>query len=387
MNMRGVLSLIEIKGIAKKIVEELVDRSNQLGEGRSVGTIGFVDDNGYIAGYNKIIDGGLSGLPYRKLLSNVSKNKYCSLMEMINQLPENAVIISTDPGETGIIVNTGGINIFNLPVIKVGVKNNSAVGVGILYPEKKNFNLASRSEKAQLDSLTALTMEAERKALKASTEIRLEYLHISGELPIISLDKNDYKEWKNNETDWEIPRINIKSIDKEFAQKLVDRSISIEQGREVAAFGKIDEDGSVKQTSKIVIGGMGYIPSRQLASSYQDIDDISLREAYTDVIPHDTVIVHTHPGGTGVMHMSDAMAGPGMWGRPIMAIGHNKKGEIKGASVIELTDRLCQLADENEDLEQKFFNVETSEEELKIRKRRYKIAQEFTDLCKQVELK
>jgi len=75
-----------------------------------------------------------------------------------------------------------------------------------------------------------------------------------------------------------------------------------------------------------------------------------------------------------------------MWARPIMAIGHNKKGKIRGVSAIELSDRLCELADENEDLEQKFFEAETPEEELKIRKRRYKIAQEFTDLCKQVEL-
>ena len=377
----------EVKGIAQEIVNRLVERSNQLGEGRSVGAIAFVDDNGYVSSYNKIINGGLSGLPYRILLSEVSRTKYCSLLEMINQLPENAVIISTDPGETGIIVNTGGINIFNLPVIKIGVKNGSAVGVGILYPEKKNFNLASKSEKAQLDSLAALSMEAEREALKTSTEIRLKYLHISGELPIISLDKKNYKKKHNNpETNWEITRINVKSIDEKFAQKLVDKSINIEQGREVAAFGEIKENGQVEQASEIVVGGMGYIPPRLLASSYSNIRDISLRKAYTDVIPENTAIVHTHPGGTGVMHMSDAMAGPGMWGRPIMAIGHNKKGVIKGVSVIELNDRLCELADENENLEQRFFEVETPEEELKIRKRRYKIAQEFTDLCKQVQL-
>ena len=376
----------EIKGIAEEIVNRLVERSKQLGEGRSVGTIAYLDKNGYISSYNKIINGGLSGLPYRLLLSEVSKKKYCSLLEMINQLPENAVIISTDPGESGIIVNTGGINIFNLPVVKVGVKNGSAVGVGILYPEKKNFNLASKSEKAQLDSLTAMTMEAEREALKISTEIKLKYLHISGELPIVSLEKENYQKNINQEKCWEIPRINIKKIDEKFAQKLVDKSINIEQGREVAAFGEIKENGKVVQASDLVVGGMGYIPPRLLASSYYDISDISLREAYSKIIPPNTTIVHTHPGGTGVMHMSDAMAGPGMWGRPIMAIGHNKKGEIRGVSVIELCDRLCELADENENLEQKFFEAETPEEELKIRKRRYKIAQEFTDLCKQVEV-
>ena len=78
--MRGVFSLLEVKGIAEEIVNRLVERSNQLGEGRSVGTIGFIDDNGYISGYNKMINGGLSGLHYRMLLSEVSKNNYCSLL-------------------------------------------------------------------------------------------------------------------------------------------------------------------------------------------------------------------------------------------------------------------------------------------------------------------
>ena len=376
----------EVKGIAEEIVNRLVERSNELGEGRSVGTIAYLDDQGYISSYNKIINGGLSGLPYRLLLSEISQKNYCSLLEMINQLPDNAVVISTDPGESGIIVNTGGINIFNLPVIKVGVKNGSAVGVGILYPEKKNFNLATKSEKAQLDSLTAMSMESEREALKISTEIKLKYLHISGELPIVSLDKDNYQKNIHKNECMNIPRLDVKKIDEAFAQKLVNKSINIEQGREVAAFGKINDDGVVVQASELVVGGMGYIPPRLLASSYHDISDISLQEAYSEIIPTNTAIVHTHPGGTGVMHMSDAMAGPGMWGRPIMAIGHNKKGKIRGVSAIELSDRLCELADENEDLEQKFFEAETPEEELKIRKRRYKIAQEFTDLCKQVEL-
>ncbi|MGM0410657.1 MAG: peptidase S7 [Bacillota bacterium] len=383
--------MYEIKGIAKEIVKRLVEKSNHLGEGRSVGTIAFLDDKNYISSYNKIISGGLSGLPYRLLLSDLTTDNDCSLIEMINQLPENAVIISTDPGETGIIVNTGGINIFNLPVVKVGVKNGSAVGVGVLYPEKKNFQLASKSEKAQLDSLAALTMEEERQALKTSTEIKLKYLHISGELPIVSLNKESYKVEKENfnskRNSWKMPRNKVKSVDEDFAQKLVDKSINIEQGREVAAFGKINKDGHVVQASELVVGGMGYIPPRLLASSYADINDISLREAYTKIIDENTAIVHTHPGGTGVMHMNDAMAGPGMWGRPIMAIGHNKKGKIKGVSVIELTERLCELADENEELEQKFFKADTPEEEVTIRKRRYKIAQEFTDLCKQVKLK
>ncbi len=229
-------------------------------------------------------------------------------------------------------------------------------------------------------------MEEERKALRTSTEIRLKYLRISGEISSIKVERENYKINKSFDTGWEIPKFKVKSIERNFAQRLVNKSINIEQGREVACFGIIDKNGHVEQASELVIGGMGYIPPRLLASSYEGIFNISLREAYTEVIPFNAVIVHTHPGGTGIMHMSDAMAGPGMWGRPIMAVGHNKEGEIKGATAIELTDRLCELADEKEEIEQRFFEVDTPEEELKIRKRRYKIAQEFTDLCHQIQI-
>ena len=85
--------------------------------------------------------------------------------------------------------------------------------------------------------------------------------------------------------------------------------------------------------------------------------------------------------------MSDAMAGPGMWGRAIVAVGHDEKGDIKGVMMIKMQDRLFELADENEYLERQFFKVQKPEEEVKLRKRRYKIAQEFTDLCDQLELK
>ena len=87
------------------------------------------------------------------------------------------------------------------------------------------------------------------------------------------------------------------------------------------------------------------------------------------------------------MHMSDAMAGPGTWGRPIIAVGHDEDGQIKGVMAVQKSDRLFQLADENEELEQRFFEVEDPEAEVKLRKKRYSIAQEFTDLCQQLELR
>jgi len=374
---------LKINGIFEGIINVLVERGNTLGQGRSVGTIGFVDSNNCISAYSEIVDGGLSGLPYRKLLSRLVKRKNISLLELINQLPDNAVLISTEPGQTGIIVGTGGINIFNLPIVRIGVKNKKLVGVGVLYPEKDFFRLATQSEKAELDSLMALNMEDEREALRLSTEIKLKFLRISEELPIVKGNINDIPAKISNDI-WEIPEYRVKRISRDFAEDLVAKSNSIEQGREVAALGIINDDGVIEQAGEIVIGGMGYVPSRLLASSYCDIDDISLREAYTNIIPKSTVIVHTHPGGTGVMHINDAMAGPGTWGRPIIAIGHNENGEIKGATVIEKSSKLFGLADENEILEGKFFRAETPEEELKIRKRRYGLAQEFTDLCNEI---
>ncbi len=374
---------MKINGIFEGIINVLVERGNTLGQGRSVGTIGFVDSNNCISAYSEIVDGGLSGLPYRKLLSRLVKRKNISLLELINQLPDNAVLISTEPGQTGIIVGTGGINIFNLPIVRIGVKNKKLVGVGVLYPEKDFFRLATQSEKAELDSLMALNMEDEREALRLSTEIKLKFLRISEELPIVKGNINDIPAKISNDI-WEIPEYRVKRISRDFAEDLVAKSNSIEQGREVAALGIINDDGVIEQAGEIVIGGMGYVPSRLLASSYCDIDDISLREAYTNIIPKSTVIVHTHPGGTGVMHINDAMAGPGTWGRPIIAIGHNENGEIKGATVIEKSSKLFGLADENEILEGKFFRAETPEEELKIRKRRYGLAQEFTDLCNEI---
>lgn len=376
---------MKVKGISHDLIDTMVQRGNQLGQGRQVGTIGFINEEGVIDCYNEIIDGGVSGLPHRHMLQKISHRDKASLIEMINSLPDNAVYIRTDPGQTGIIVSTSAINIFNLPVVNIGVKHGQVAGIGILYPEEKHFRLATRSENAQLDSLAAKNMEAEKKALERVTKLRLEFLSISEELPII--EDNVTQNCQRAKEPWVIERQEPVSVEADFAEELVQRSLEVEPGREVAAFGRIDENGHITRCSDIVVGGMGYIPSRLLASSYKDITGLSLREFYSEKMPLKTAIVHTHPGGSGVMHMSDAMAGPGMWGRPIVAVGHDEKGDIKGAMMIKMQDRLFKLADENEFLEQQFFKVQKPEEEVKLRKRRYEIAQEFTDLCDQLELK
>lgn len=377
---------MKIKGISNEIVTALVERSNKLGQGRPVGLIGFIDKEGYIKNSGSIVDGGLSGLPFRLLLASVMSNVKGPLLHSINRLPENAVLISTAPGKTGIIISTGGINIFNMPIIKVGIKNRKPVGVGIIYPEKDLFKLASISEKVQLKTLAAVNMEEERKALREAAELRYKFIEISEELPIVEMPagKNVKIENKNNN---DLDLIKIESITSKFARNLVDKSLLVEQGREIAAIGVVNSQGIVEQAGDIVVGGMGYVPPRLLISGFYDISAISLREAYTCRIPKNAVIVHTHPGGTGVMHMGDAMAGPGTWGRSIIAIGHGKNGDIKGATVIEYNERLNNLSEEYEKVEQLFYEAGTPEEEADLRKKRYKIAQEYTDLCREILVK
>lgn len=378
---------MKVKGISREIVNLLLKRSNKLGQGRTVGVIGFISKQGYISEYGKIIDGGLSGLPFRRLLGGVMEQKRVSLLELINRLPANAVVISTSPGKTGIIISTGGINIFDLPIVKIGVKDKKAVGVGIIYPDKSLFELATRSERVELNILAALNMEEERKALRESSELRLEYLGISEKLPVLDIPAQVGYFISNTEQEWTLPREKVQGLSLDLASRLVNKSVEIEQGREVAAIGMINDSGLVEQAGEIVVGGMGYVPSRLLVNSYVDISEISLREAYTRIIPEKAVIVHTHPGGTGVMHMGDAIAAPGTWGRSIIAIGHDKAGQIKGASVIDASEEISRLIDEYEEIEQHFFMVNTAQEETRLRKRRYQIAQEFTDLCREIVIK
>lgn len=374
---------MKIKGIARGIVDRLVERSNELGQGRGAGAFGLVDGEGYITACSEIMDGGISGLPFRQLLAKLVEMEGRSILEGINQLPENVVVISTDPGKTGVIVSTGAINLFDTPIVNIGIKDEKLVGIGVLYPQEHLFDLSTRSEEVQLDILTAVSMEEERQLMKASAELRLEYLDISEEIQPVDRPESAFTMPQKH---WELKQLHVKSIDKQFAEALVSKSANIEQGREVAAMGLIDDNGHVSQSGDIVIGGMGYVPSRLLASSFADIRGKSLRKVYTEDIPNNAIIVHTHPGGTGVMHMGDAMAGPGTWGRPIIAIGHDRHGEIRGATVIELDPRVAELADEYEEVGQQFFLAATPTEEAEIRKKRFAIAQEYTDLCIPIEI-
>ncbi len=374
---------MKINGIAQSIVDRLVEQSNEIGQGRGVGAIGMISQDGNIDALSPIENGGISGVPFRRLLSKMVDMEGRSILEGINQLPDNIAVIVTDPGKTGLIISTGLINLFNVPVINIGIKAEKMVGVGILYPQSHLFDLATRSEKNQIEILGASSMEEEREMMKASSKLHLEYLDICEEVPVRDIPENDFR---FSEKPWNLERIEVKSIAKEFADTLIAQSSSIEQGRELAAMGRVDQNGHVYQAGEIVVGGMGYVPSRLLASSFTDISGKSLRQVYTEDVPNDAIIVHTHPGGTGVMHMGDAMAGPGTWGRAIIAIGHNRHGELRGATAIELDPKVAELADEYEDVGQKFFLAATPEEEADIRKKRFAIVQEYTDLCKPIEI-
>lgn len=373
---------MKIQGIAQSIVDRLVNRSNELGQGRGVGAIGVIDDEGYITACSEGVDGGISGIPYRQLLDQFVDFKGQSMLEGINQLPDNVVLINTSPGSTGLIASTGAINMFEVPMIRVGIKGNELAGVGVIYPQEELFDLATRSEQVKIEILGAKDMNEERELARASAELKLKYLDICDELQLVDKEETDFSiETK----DYEIEHFEVNSIDKDFVDALVAQSSTIEQGREVAAMGHIDENGRVVQKGEVVIGGMGYVPGRMLASSYTDISGKSLRRVYTEDIPDNAIVVHTHPGGTGVMHMGDAMAGPGTWGRSIIAIGHDQD-EIKGATVIEPEHAVTELADEYEEVGQKFYLANTPEEETIIRKKRFQIVQQYTDLCKPIEI-
>ncbi len=49
---------MKIKGIAKFIIDRLVERSNHLSQGRPAGAIGFLNSEGYIDALTDIVDGG-----------------------------------------------------------------------------------------------------------------------------------------------------------------------------------------------------------------------------------------------------------------------------------------------------------------------------------------
>lgn len=378
---------MQIKGISKEIVNILEQRTSELSQGRNNGCIGFVNEQGIIDKSTEIVDGGLSGMPLRLLLNHITPMAGKSLLEGIQHLPDNAVVIATRPGKTGLITDVSGVDFFNLPIVSIGVKENTFAGVGIIYPKSEYFDLATESENIDIEILSALTMHEEKEMLRESSKLSLKYLNVAEELPVVNTKHEILHNYHGVKSEYGLPRIQVNSIDKPLAEELVRASTDIGQGREVAMMAIIDDNGHVMPKGKTVAGGIGYVPSRMLASSAIDIDGVSLREAYGDKIPANAIIVHTHPGGTGVMHLGDANAGPGSWGRPIIAIGHDNEGQVKGATVIEVSDKLYELADEDERLNLKFFDAETPEQEAELRNRKFGVAQEYTNLCKPIEIK
>ncbi len=372
------------RGIARPIVEKMVDHTLQLGQGRQAACWGFPDAQGIVSQMTSIVDGGLGGIPVRKLLSLLHPMKGKSLIEGISSLPEKIILIITRPGKTGLNTDVSGIDFFDMPIISIGVKKSGLAGVGVMYPVPDYFDLATESERVQIETLAAVSMEAEKEVLRKANHLELSYLNLCRELEVVDAQvcKPSFDAVKN----MRLTRFRVQLLDKEMVDQLVEQSVRIGQGREVAVIGQVDSNGMVTAAGRVVVGGIGYVPSRLLASSAVDITGKSLRKVYWDLIPYNAVIVHTHPGGSGVMHAGDANAGPGAWARPIVAIGHDERGEVKGATVVEVEDRLFALADEEEDLNQQFFRADSQEEEAEIRNRKFGIAQEYTNLCRPIEI-
>jgi hypothetical protein len=378
---------LQIKGIAREIVNKLVAKTLELGQGRNAGCIGFIDQDGIISNRTPLVNGGLSGVPLRMLLNKVVPMRNRSLVEGITYLPDNAVFIMSRPGKTGLITDVSAVDFFNLPVISIGVKEpRGLTGVGLVTPSPKFFDLATKSELVDIQTLSASSMEEEREVLRQGIELSLAYLDVSEEVEIIDIPSKEVAEGSIRGQGIEFVRKQVHSIDENLAKKLVEKSLEAGSGREVAVIGIIDEKGHVTASGQMVVGGMGYIPSRMLASSAVNIEGKSLKDIYSSLVPFEGIFVHTHPGGTGVMHIGDANAGPGSWNRPIIAIGHDAEGKVKGATVIEVSDKLYDLADEDEELSQAFFTANDPEEESIIRNRKFGIAQEYTALCKPIEI-
>ncbi|GAW31782.1 peptidase S7 [Carboxydocella sp. JDF658] len=376
---------MKVQGIAKAIVDKLLETSNRLGQGRNCGVFGLVNEQGIIDCITPLVEGGISGLPLRQLLKYICNMEGRPVIEGLMSLPDNAVFIITRPGKSGLITDVSGINFFGCSVVAIGIKHKRVAGIGYIDVRPDYFDLGTKAERVDLDILAADNMNEERRVLQASNELAQRFLYLSEPVSVV---ETELKPWPGPfcQQNWQLQRFEVNTIAKELAQELVVKSTEVGQGREVAVIGIVDEKGHVTGMGKPVVGGMGYIPSRLIASSAVDISGRSLKEIYAKLVPENAVFVHTHPGGTGVMHMGDAMAGPGTWGRPIIAIGHDQDGNIKGATVIEVREEIFRLADEDEKISQEFFQAETPEAEAEIRNRKFGIAQEFTALCKAIEL-
>lgn len=103
---------MKVKGICRDIVEQVVQRTKELSQGRNVGSIGFIDEEGYLSSMTEPVDGGLGGIPFRSLLGQVADMAEKSILEGLIQIPENAVFIITRPGKTGLITDVSAVDFF-----------------------------------------------------------------------------------------------------------------------------------------------------------------------------------------------------------------------------------------------------------------------------------
>jgi len=373
---------MKIKGIATSIVDRLLAKTVELGQGRVAGLIAFVNAEGYIDSAAEMVFG--EGVSLRKVLSKISTEQDLTLFELINLLPKNAVLVKTDPGSTGIIEHPIGVDLLNIPIVKIGVKMGRKSGIGIVYPDSKIFDLISHEEDLELKKLTVKTMEEEHALVEEIYDLNHEFLKFYQKLAEVDIPEIEF-DLKQIKALLRLETIEINSIDRELVEELVNKSMEVEQGVEVGTIAKVI-DGHVLRAGELVTGGIGYVPSRKLSSSYTDITGISSLEVYSKHIPLDTVIVHTHPGGTGVMHSGDAENGPDLFGRPIIAIGHDQKGQIKGATVIEVSEKLAKLDGEYSYANDMYSEAETVDEEIKYRNMMHDIDKEYTKLSKPIEI-
>ena len=86
----------KVKGIARYLVNRLVERTLNLSQGRNVGCFAFVDEDGYIAAHGELVDGGLNGIPAHAI-GKVTSMKGKSLIEGLKQPPTIRFLSPVDP--------------------------------------------------------------------------------------------------------------------------------------------------------------------------------------------------------------------------------------------------------------------------------------------------
>ena len=120
------------------------------------------------------------------------------------------LFLSLPDPKTGLITDVSGVDFFNLPIVSIGVKNFANTGVAIIYPESEFFNLATKVEKLNLDTLSTTTMEEEKEILRQSNELGFRFLDVGHELKIGDLPEGSAAKVKN-QNGWRLPVIKSRS--------------------------------------------------------------------------------------------------------------------------------------------------------------------------------